>query len=736
MRRPLAAGVLLVSLIAGVAVSARTTSVAAEDSGVVTLQASIVSDPVPGRRGWEFVVDPLPGGGAGIERTRLGVSAEWDPAVEVGATVELQGRLSARRARLHRSPIGGWVVARSVVSIADPRGPISVANAVRARVHGEFPASTESGALMRGFLIGDTSGVSPTLLEEMRRAGLLHFVAVSGGNVAVFLAAVWLAAGAVPLGPRMRATLGLGSLLVFVLVTRWEPSVVRAGLMMGLLLAGRVGGVPIDGWVALGGAVAVLATVAPQLVFDVGFQLSVLATAGLLVGSHLWLDRRPRWFWASLGATLAAQVAVLPLLLTVFGAVPAFAAVANVGAAPLVAVATALGWAATFTGFEWVGQAARLAAAGVIELSGWAAALPQVGVGGLVGMLGILVLLRRWPSLGISIAVGALVLVSLPAPPPAVATVTFLDVGQGDATLLRSPTGEVVAVDTGPDAVSYAAALRRHGISRLDLLVLTHSDGDHVGGLEAVLDRIDIAEVWHPQFTPTDDWQRLLAGIEATVEPVRRGDSRTIGSFRLEVQSPARRYAADNDGSVVLWVVAPGGTVLLAGDVEAVAQAELPGLRPDVLLVPHHGSKTTDPTWLARTLGPIAVLSFGDNSFGHPAPEIVEILETSGTVLHTTDRGDVMLPLAQGSQAGRAGPVRANPLHVATDRHPPWPRYGRTSSPARLSCRSPGRRRWLPPRMPPRSRTCTSARCGMSAGRPPLRRRPGSPRDWKPNGAR
>ena len=111
----------------------------------------------------------------------------------------------------------------------------------------------------------------------------------------------------------------------------------------------------------------------------------------------------------------------------------------------------------------------------------------------------------------------------------------------------------------------------------------------------------------------------------------------------IEPLGPQRRYDGDNDGSIVLWIAA-GRSMLLAGDAEAVAQRELPGLSPDVLLVPHHGSATTDAKWLAETVGETAVISVGANRFGHPAPEIMLILEqASAQVLVTAEHGDVSL---------------------------------------------------------------------------------------------
>jgi competence protein ComEC len=725
-RRYALAVLLMLATAAGLGAAARTAPPPTDVGGVtVAFDAVAQSDPAPATfgGGWTFVVRPLTGAAAG--GAAVAVSAAEHPDLMVGARVHVVGRLEMRPGRLHRRPIAGRVAARVVEVVAQPGGVIAYANALRSRVLSEFPAVDQAGALMRGFLIGDTSAVGATELEDMRRAGLLHFVAVSGGNVAIFLGGVWLLLGLIPMGPRVRAGVGLLGVGLFVLVTRWEPSVLRAGVMAGLLLGGRLAGVPVDAWTAFGGAATLLLLTAPQLIFDVGFQLSALATAGLLLGSHIWSDRRPAPLWRSLGATIAAQLAVTPLLLWHFGSVPAFSAIANVLAAPLVTLGTAAGWGRVFTGAPVLDRGAEMAAHLVLRLADWAAQLPQVGLIGVSGVLGFLVVLRRRTSVAITLAVVALGVYSITPGPPPVPTAVFLDVGQGDAILLRSPGGEVVAVDTGSEPVTYRAALRRHGIGHIDLLILTHSDKDHIGGVAALPGHVEVDHIWYPDFTAMEAWTDLFGDLDAAAAPVAAGTTATVGSFFLEVLGPGRRYAADNDGSVVVWVEVNGRSLLLAGDIEGVAQVELPGVNPDVLLVPHHGSATTDLDWLRETVGPQAVLSYGENTYGHPASEVIDTLLNAPTRVLRTEDGDVALEFEPTALPGAA--VRSH--------RPPWPSSARMPRGWLAWCRgsdtriSRPNRRQLP--IPP----CTAARSGRCVHwrRPPPAC--GFPRVRSPNGA-
>lgn len=614
--------------------------------GSVELLATMESDPTRRFDGWAFVASVVVDG---VTR-RVGVETETLPAGQVGDTLRVRGRIRGADARLHRNQVTAWLAADETEVVGGARGAMAVANQVRNRV-GNLYDTSPNGALMRGFLIGDTRAMPEVALDELKRSGLLHYVAVSGGNVVLFLGVIWLLAGLFIRGPRTRAAIGLAAVIVFVLITRWEPSVVRAGLMVSLALAGRLFGVPVGGWTALSGAVIVALLVAPELVLDVGFQLSVLATSGLMLGAGWWRHRKPSLMWRSIGATVAAQLAVTPLLLVVFGTIPALSVVANVISAPLVSLATAVGWWGTVVDSRWLADAAAMLAGWVLAVSEWAAGLPQVGWSGVPLILLGVVMLHRRPAVAALLVGLALVLSNGSVAPVAGPSVSFLDVGQGDAVLIRSSAGTVVAIDTGPDPVVYAAALRRHGVDNIDLLVLTHSDNDHVGGIGALLDRVSVGSVWYPAFTDQERWGELLSGFSDTPQAIRAGVEIQTGDISIRALGPQRRYAADNDGSIVLWVEARQASLLLGGDIEAVAQADLPPVRPDILMVPHHGSKTTDVRWLAATVGPVAVLSFGEgNAFGHPAARVVDTLEAAQTLVLSTVDGDVTLSLADGIQ--------------------------------------------------------------------------------------
>lgn len=628
-------------------------------SGPGTVTGVALTDPLPYGREQRFLMRP------GGWQPRRGEHIDWNgpaivvigtaPALAAGDAVAVEGLLRTDPDVIRGDPVAARISARDVEILGVAATPLARAgNLVRVRVQSRIGAvaPTAATALLSGFLIGDVAGLPGDDVESLRHSGLTHFVAVSGSNVAIVLGAWWLVIGPLGGGVRIRAITGLFVLAVFVVATRWEPSVIRAATMAALVLGSRAVSIPMDAWTALGSATAILVAASGDLALDVGFQLSVAATAGVLAGSGMWRGRHPGWLWTALAATVSAQLAVVPLLLIHFGSIPLLSPLANLIAAPLVTGATALGVVGVVLPWNVPLRLATVLAEGVLEVARVAGGWPQLGplatvvVGGAF-MVGWKTRLR---PLVVAAAAAATVIGVLPSPPPVVPTVMFIDVGQGDATLIRDPGGAAALIDGGRDPTVVRAALRRYGITRLELVIATHGDSDHAGGLLGIQDAVVVDRIWIPVGqADIDVIPDIVSSARAdgvTVEEVAAGRVATIGEFRLEVMGPLRRYASENDGSVVSWMTVRGHHVLVAGDAGATAQHELPVLHPDVLLVPHHGSATSDLEWLRDTAGAVAIVSVGPNTYGHPDPEVMAVLESTGTSIHITqDEGDITVPL-------------------------------------------------------------------------------------------
>ncbi len=288
----------------------------------------------------------------------------------------------------------------------------------------------------------------------------------------------------------------------------------------------------------------------------------------------------------------------------------------------------------------------------VLDIAHLAADWPQVGwLGFAMTVAGAVALGNRVlrPAVMVGAVLFAVITVTAGGRPVGAALVV-LDVGQGDAILVFGPRGEVILVDGGPDAPLLLAGLRRYDVERIDLLILSHPHADHLAGMLDVVDRYPIGVFWHPgspepgvQFSLLE---RDLAGAGVPMRVSEPGDRFQLGDIVIEVLGPLRRYDNLNDQSVVVRVTINGTVILLAGDVERLAQQELGEIEVDILKVPHHGSATSDLDWLVATGASTAVIPVGENTFGHPDPEVIGTLAGAGMRVMRTDLdGDVLIRL-------------------------------------------------------------------------------------------
>jgi len=492
----------------------------------------------------------------------------------------------------------------------------------------------------------------------------IHLLAVSGTNLTLVVGFLLVLGRWCGVRGRGHYVIGAVGIVGFVLLARTEPSVVRAAAMGGVALLGMGVDGRRRGPRALGVAVVVLLLVDPDLATTVGFALSAVATAGILLvapGLRDALSRwLPRWVAEAVAVPLAAQLACTPLVAAISGQVSLVAVAANLGAAPAVGPATVLGLAGGLVGLaaepvgRLLGTGAGWCAAWLVAVAERGASLPLPAVGWGTGpwalvLLTLLVvvvtvalppLLRRPATgLGCGCLVAVVVLVRLPVAgwPPAEWVLVACDVGQGDALAVRVGPGSAVVVDAGPEPSLVDRCLARLGVEQVPLVVLTHPHADHVDGLPGVLEGRRVGEI-------TESGTTTYAA------------TRVVGEATLQVLWPPPGHEADNpnDASVVLLVEVHGVRLLLTGDVEPPSQLALdrawPDLAVDVVKVPHHGSRYQDTDWLLGLGARLALVSAGaDNDYGHPAPETLAAFDGAGVELLRTDLdGDLAVVVEDG----------------------------------------------------------------------------------------
>jgi competence protein ComEC len=597
------------------------------------------------------------------------------------------------------------------------------------------------GALARGMVLGQDGALTDDVREDFRVTGLAHLVAASGSNV-LLLATLVLAIGtAAGLGLSARLWLAVALVVAYVPLAGAGPSIQRAGVMGVAGLVAALAGRPSSRWYALLLAAALTLAQNPRAAEDPGWQLSfaaVLAMLALVPPLCARLRRRnvPRGLAEALAVTLAATLGTAPLIALHFERLSLVSLPVNLLAAPAVAPIMWLGTIggaiaqvapALATPFA---QLAALPLAYLTWLADRGAALPHAELElGSPGPIGVVVVyaaaaagLMAWRRLGarrdsgagegarrvsararriigcaclalLAAGVAAGALASRPPAPPRDLTVSFLDIGQGDATLIQHGDAAVL-VDTGPPEGPILKRLREAGVRRLDLLVVTHAALDHDGSAAAVMDEIPIEMVLDgEEVTPAtaaaatsgagpQPSGSAAAGAAASAAPVgpfgaraavpvallaarhrihhERSDAGQVirvGPIELRVlwprrEPPAPPAAEPNDRATVLHVRDGDFDLLLSADAEsnALGSIDLPDV--DAMKVPHHGSDDPGLPELLRRLSPhVAVVEVGrHNLYGHPTPATLRALDAAVPVVRRTDRdGTVRLRVKSGA---------------------------------------------------------------------------------------
>ncbi len=611
-------------------------------------------------------------------------------SVRLGSTVAGSGRLTPAWDR----SVGATFTARGSPVVVDEPGPLwTVAAALRAGVR---QAVAGRGAperhLVPALVDGDDAGLPEQVEADFKIAGLTHLTAVSGTNLTLIVGFLLLAGRSAGVRGRWQVVLAAAGIVGFVLVARTEPSVVRAAAMGTVALLGFSSGAKDRGPRALGLAVFGLLLLQPWLAVEIGFALSVLATGGILFVAPGWtraLSRwMPPWLAAAIAVPAAAQLVCTPLVAAISGQVSLVAVAANLLAGPFVAPATVAGLVGGVLSAVWaplgvpLGWLASWCCAAIITVARASAGLATPALDWGTGPFALLVLTaacivggaltgpllaRRTPSIFVAVGLTVVILVPRPTPgwPPAGWVMVVCDVGQGDAIALNAGDGVAVVMDAGPEPDAVDRCLDRLGVRRVALFLLSHFHADHADGLAGVyagrrVDRVETSGLGEPP-------ERVRAvqrqsGGRALVAAY--GETRRIGAVRLQVVGPVpgvvqHGTAADdgsgpNNASLVVLAEVQGLRILLPGDVEPEAQRvlerTLPGLRVDVLKVPHHGSRHQETDWLTSLGARLAVVSVGaGNDYGHPAPDLVQVLTAAGMEVRRTDLdGDVVVVARPG----------------------------------------------------------------------------------------
>ncbi len=557
------------------------------------------------------------------------------------------------------------------------------------RTHFNKYAPGDAGGLLSALILGDKSDVDPDIRDSFANTGVIHVLAVSGLHVGYVLVVLLLIKNIFRLPWGVDRIVVIIGLVIFVILTGGKASVIRASIMAGLYVMAPVFNRTANIWNIIGGAALGILCFRPLDLFDLGFQLSFLAV-GSIIFFYNWFEKvlpdrvkvskishkALKFIWGLFLVSLAAQIGTLPLTAYVFGKLPLIALIANVLIVPLIGVLVGIGFFLLFLG--WIpgmgftlGNSAWLISKIITfftyTFSRFSFSTLNINfslflVIAYFLVLGSIVFIfdKQKRKYGLYIILFVLnISIWKWSFNDRKLDVIFLDVGQGDAAIVRLPNEKVMLIDVGQRSrhedmgKDVVLPLLNHlGIKKLDWVVMSHPHSDHIGGIISILNEVKIDTLWDT-FIPYTSWtyHTIIDFADSNgiiINRPKSGETKRLSeNVYILVLAPDSLFAVSehnvNNASIVFKLVYGETSILFTGDLEhegdklLIPYQQL--LKSDVLKVAHHGSITSSTEPLLDLVNPtLSVISVGwKNKFRHPSPIVLERFRSRKINIHRTD---------------------------------------------------------------------------------------------------
>lgn len=549
-------------------------------------------------------------------------------------------------------------------------------------------------AIMKALLLGERGEITPELKEAFINCGVIHALAISGLHVGYILFIFFTLFSLARFSYEARIIAVLVSLLMYVLIIGFQPPIVRASLMAGIFLIGRLLQRQTDAFNVIASAALIILILKPQQFFQASFQLSFMAVISIVFlyqrfknvaeKSTLFAKLLEHKLGNLAGklflVTLAAQLGTLPLVAYYFHRVSLISFLMNLLVIPLLGIIIALGLLSMFVALVSIPVAQLYANTNAVILETLIRILEKFGSYTFsaieVSKVGVIIIFGYYILLWIIInldrkiyrkafAFSLLFILLFFAWKPIFSSgkwmqVIFFDVGQGDAALITFPDGKNMLIDSGPTFEDFDAGnafivpyLKRERIKKIDAVILTHADLDHIGGMPSIFRSLPVKKIYDNGILQASAicsvYNHVIDSLKIPRETVLAGQRlMESGKWGLFVLHPGRSFIEknnvnSNNSSIVVKVIYGEISFLFAGDIEEEAENLLLNygdlLQSKVLKISHHGSKTSSSLALLQCVQPeYAVISVGKNNrFNLPDSMVLSRLRSLGIKTLRTD---------------------------------------------------------------------------------------------------
>ena len=554
-------------------------------------------------------------------------------------------------------------------------------------------------SLLIGMLLGEKTYLSPEVKDVFIESGIMHILAISGLHIGIITFALFVFFNFLHIPKRIKIISIIVILIMYASITGFRPSVVRASMMFSLLIMGKLINRRRNLYTSLFLAALIILLINPLILYDAGFLLSFIVTFFIIYLSPIFQElflKIPDWIRKSLSVSIAAWLGIFPLSAYFFYKVSLIAIITNILIVPLAGIAVILGFITFFMGLISIPLANLTANLNyyiltlITLLAKLFSSLPfsyiHIAQPSIISIflyyslifLVIEISYRKIFPVKLKIkfiiltlsAVLIVIIVQIFYPLDNL-KVNFINVGEGDCILIEAPKKCNILIDGGGTPQSSFGVgnkivipyLRRKGIDKINLLILTHPHLDHLEGLLPILREFKVDMVLDTGLTcdipEYNEFISLIKNKNIPYHQAKAGENFIFGkNLEMLLLNPLNNYdcydeSDFNNASIVVKLFYKNSKFLFTGDIEEEAEKRMliwqNILKSDILKVAHHGSLSSTSWEFLNEVDPIiAVISVGKNNFGHPSPKIIERLQEKNIKIYRTDENGTIIIRTDG----------------------------------------------------------------------------------------